>query len=176
METYFSEGYLQIYTGNGKGKTTACLGLALRASGRGVPVYIGQFMKGQDYGELHALPKLPTVVIEQYGDPGWVYKGRVKPEQRERAQAGLALAKAALLSGKFKLVILDEVLMALWFELLELPMVMELVEQRPADVELVLSGRNAHAALLERADLVTEMREVKHYYAKGVGARKGIEN
>jgi len=92
-------GYLQVYTGNGKGKTTAALGLALRASGRGIPVYIGQFMKGQDYGELHALPRLESVSHEQYGDPGWVYKGKVTESQREQAREGLEKARAALNSG-----------------------------------------------------------------------------
>ncbi len=170
------EGYFQVYTGEGKGKTTAALGLALRASGRGYPVYIGQFMKGQDYGELHALPLLKTVTLEQYGDPGWVYKGKVTEAQRAGAMEGYKQAKEALMSGRYRIVILDEINMAIWFELIPLEKVLELIDQRPAGVELVFTGRRADEAILERADLVTEMREVKHYYTQGVPARKGIEN
>lgn len=168
-------GYFQVYTGEGKGKTTAALGLALRASGRGWPVYIGQFMKGQDYGELHALPRLGTVVHEQYGDPGWVYKGKVTEAQRAQARAGLEKGRAALLSGKFRIVILDEINMAVWFDLISLQDALALIESRPAGVELVFTGRRADEEVIRRADLVTEMREVKHYYTQGVGARPGIE-
>lgn len=175
MKAQEEKGYFQIYTGNGKGKTTAALGLALRASGRGIPVYIGQFMKGQDYGELHALPRLESVSHEQYGDPGWVYKGKVTDAQRSHAREGLEKARAALTSGQYRIVILDELNMAVWFELVTLEEVLGLVDGRPAGVELVFTGRNAAPELIERADLVTEMREVKHYYTQGVGARKGIE-
>ncbi|MEX0324859.1 MAG: cob(I)yrinic acid a,c-diamide adenosyltransferase [Puniceicoccaceae bacterium] len=171
-----ADGYFQIYTGDGKGKTTASLGLALRAAGRGYPVYIGQFMKGQDYGELHSLPLLETVTHEQYGDPGWVYKGKVTEAQRAAAHEGLLKAKKALVSGKYRIVILDEINMALWFELITLEEVLELVDQRPAQVELVFTGRKAHEEVIAKAHLVTEMREVKHYFSQGVPARKGIEN
>jgi cob(I)alamin adenosyltransferase len=170
------DGYFQVYTGDGKGKTTAALGLAVRASGRGLPVYIGQFMKGQDYGELHALPLLKTVTHEQYGDIGWVYKGKVTEAQRARAREGLRKARAALVSGAYRIVILDEINMAVWFELITLEEALELVAARPRHVELVFTGRRAEPAVLEKADLVTEMREVKHYYSQGVPARKGIEN
>ena len=176
MEAEEQEGYFQVYTGEGKGKTTAALGLALRASGRGIPVYIGQFMKGQDYGELHALPRLEAVTHEQYGDVGWVYKGKVTTAQRAQAQAGLAKGRAALLSGEYRIVILDEINMAVWFELIPLEEVLQLIDDRPRGVELIFTGRRADEAILERADLVTEMREVKHYYTQGVGARRGIEN
>lgn len=169
------QGYFQVYTGEGKGKTTAAMGLALRASGRGLPVYIGQFMKGQDYGELHALPLLKSVVHEQYGDPGWVYKGKVTEAQRALAMEGLRRGREALISGKYRIVILDELNMALWFDLVPLEAVLELLEARPAEVELVFTGRRADPAILERADLVTEMLEVKHYYTQGVPAREGIE-
>ena len=170
------EGYFQIYTGEGKGKTTAALGLALRASGRGYPVYIGQFMKGQDYGELHALPLLKTITHVQYGDPGWVYKGKITDAQRASAMEGLKQAEEAMLSGDYRIIILDEINMAVWFELVTLEAALELIEKRPPDVELIFTGRRADEAFLEKADLVTEMREVKHYYSKGVPARKGIEN
>jgi cob(I)alamin adenosyltransferase len=150
--------------------------LALRAAGRGIPVYIGQFMKGQDYGELESVQWLKSVTLEQYGDPGWVRKGRIKPQQIEAAADGLARARQAMLSGKYRIVILDEIHMAVWFELVGLDAVLELLDQRPADVELILTGRNAHEAVVARAHLVTEMREVRHYYEIGVGARVGIEN
>ena len=169
------DGYFQIYTGDGKGKTTAALGLALRASGRGMAVYFGQFMKGQDYGELRSLPTLDGVTHEQYGDPGWVYKGKVTPVQQARAKEGLERARAALLSGEYDIVILDEINMAIWFELIALDEVLDLVDKRPASVELIFTGRQAHPDLMEKADLVTEMREVKHYFNKGVPARVGIE-
>ena len=170
------EGYFQVYTGDGKGKTTAALGLALRAAGRGYPVYLGQFMKGQDYGELHSLPLLKTVTHEQYGDPGWVYKGKVTEAQRAAALEGLKKGEKALHSGQYRIVILDEINMALWFELVSLEQVLELIENRPPEVELIFTGRRAHDAVLQKADLVTEMKEVKHYFSKGVPARKGIEN
>jgi len=170
------DGYFQVYTGDGKGKTTAALGLALRAAGRSYPVYIGQFMKGQDYGELHSIPLLPSITHEQYGDPGWVYKGKVSEAQRAAAQEGLRKGREALLSGSYRIVILDEINMAIWFELITLESVLELIDERPKQTELVFTGRKAHEAVLEKADLVTEMREVKHYFSQGVPARKGIEN
>jgi cob(I)alamin adenosyltransferase len=169
------QGYFQVYTGEGKGKTTAALGLALRASGRGLPVYIGQFMKGQDYGELHALPRLESVTHEQYGDPGWVYKGKVTEAQRALAAEGLKRGREALFSGAYRIVILDEINMAIWFELISLEAALELIEGRPKGTELVFTGRRAAPEVIERADLVTEMREVKHYYTQGVPAREGIE-
>jgi cob(I)alamin adenosyltransferase len=169
------DGYFQVYTGEGKGKTTAALGLALRASGRGLPVYIGQFMKGQDYGELHALPKLESITHEQYGDPGWVYKGKITEAQRALAADGLKRGREALLSGSYRIVILDEINMAIWFELISLETALELIDARPKETELIFTGRRAAPEVIERADLVTEMREVKHYYTQGVPAREGIE-
>ncbi len=138
-------------------------------------VYIGQFMKGKDYGELRALPRLETVTVEQYGDPGWVRSGKVKESQREAARHGLEKAREALHSGVYDIVILDELNMISWFELVELESVLRLIDERPATVELILTGRRADPAIIERADLVTEMREVKHYYTQNVQARKGIE-
>jgi cob(I)alamin adenosyltransferase len=169
------KGYVQVYTGDGKGKTTAALGLALRASGHGMRVYIGQFMKGQEYGELAALRDYPTITLEQYGDPGCITREEVTPEHVAHAQQGLEQAHKALLSGDYDIVVLDEVNVAIWFGLLAVEDVLVFLEQRPADVEVVLTGRRAPQELIDRADLVTEMREVKHYYAQGVLARKGIE-
>ena len=169
-------GYVQVYTGDGKGKTTAALGLTLRASAAGLKVFFGQFMKGQDYSELKAMRRLEGVVLEQFGDPGWVFKGKLKPAQREMAMAGLARARAVLGSGEFDLVILDEINMAVWFELITEAEVLALIDSRPTGVELVLTGRRAAEAVIARADLVTEMREVKHYYTQKVSARRGIEH
>ncbi|MFP4283790.1 MAG: cob(I)yrinic acid a,c-diamide adenosyltransferase [Opitutales bacterium] len=169
-------GYVQVYTGDGKGKTTAALGLALRASGFGLKVYIGQFMKGQDYSELRSVPRLEGVEIVQYGDPGWVYKGKLKPTQIAEAEDGLAQAEAALCSGRYDVVILDEINMTVWFELIPVARVLALIEQKPTGTELILTGRRAHEDVIERADLVTEMREIKHYYTQKVSARRGIEN
>jgi cob(I)alamin adenosyltransferase len=168
-------GYVHVYTGDGKGKTTAAIGLAVRAAGHDRWTYIGQFMKGQEYGELAALEHLPQVTIEQYGDQGCIRKEEVTPKHIADAGSGLERARVALLSGRHDIVVLDEVNVALWFGLLEEEAVLELLEARPADVELVLTGRRAPQTILDRADLVTEMREVKHYYTDGVLARKGIE-
>ena len=169
------KGYIQVYTGDGKGKTTAALGLALRASGHGMRTYIGQFMKGQRYGELAALRDHPLITLEQYGDPGCITREEVTPEHVVRAEQGLARAREALLSGDYDIVVLDEVNVAIWFGLLTVGDVLALLDQRPDNVEVILTGRRASQEFIERADLVTEMREVKHYYAQGVEARRGIE-
>ncbi len=168
-------GYIQIYTGDGKGKTTAAIGLALRASGHGFKTYIGQFMKGQYYGELTPLHKNPLIDIEQYGDEGCIRKEEVTDRHIARARDGLKRAARALQSGQYDLVILDEITVAIWFELISVQDVLELMQLRPAHLELILTGRRAPQALIEKADLVTEMREVKHYYTQGVEARDGIE-
>ncbi len=168
-------GYVQVYTGDGKGKTTAALGLALRAAGYGRATYIGQFMKGRHYGELSALAQIAEITIEQYGDPEHVRREDVADRHIARARAGLERARQAILSHRYHIVILDEVNVALWFGLLVEADVMALLDQRPPEIELVLTGRRAPPALLERADLVTEMRMVRHYYETGVTAREGIE-
>ncbi len=169
-------GLIQVYTGDGKGKTTAALGLALRAAGHGLRTYIGQFMKGVDYGELHAVARLaPLVTIEQYGQPSFIHAEQVTPEDIRLAREGLQKARAAMLSGEYDIVVLDEVCVALHFNLLPLDEVLALLEEKPGQVELLLTGRRAPQALIRRADLVTEMREVKHPYRQGVPARKGIE-
>lgn len=170
-----SKGYVQVYTGDGKGKTTAALGLALRASGHGMRTYIGQFMKGQRYGELDALRDHACITIEQYGDPRCIRREEVTPEHVAQAQRGLDQARAAMLSGAYDIIVLDEVNVAIWFGLLEVEDVLAFLDQRPALVEVVLTGRRAPQELIDRANLVTEMREVKHYYTQGVAAREGIE-
>lgn len=170
-----SQGRVQLYTGDGKGKTTAALGLALRAAGRGLHTYIGQFMKGQQYGELEALRDHPYITIEQYGSPRCIHREEVTPQHIAEAQKGLQRAREVMLSGEYDIIVLDEVNVAIWFGVLSTEDVLVFLEERPEHVEIVLTGRRAPEALIDRADLVTEMREVKHYYQQGVTARPGIE-
>ncbi|HHS98317.1 MAG TPA: cob(I)yrinic acid a,c-diamide adenosyltransferase [Chloroflexi bacterium] len=170
-----SKGYVQVYTGDGKGKTTAALGLALRASGHGMHTYIGQFMKGQHYGELDALRDHPYITIEQYGDVRCIRREEVTPEHVDQAHRGLERAREAMRSGQYDIVVLDEVNVSIWFGLLTVEEVLAFIDQKPPDVELILTGRRAPQEIIDRADLVTEMREIKHYYQQGVMARKGIE-
>jgi cob(I)alamin adenosyltransferase len=169
-------GCVQIYTGNGKGKTTAALGLALRAVGRGLRVCIFQFIKGGGpYGEHLIAEKLaPLLTIIQSGRPGWVNTKDIT-EDRRVAQQALLQAKELLTSADYDLVVLDEINGAVGFGLIDVEQVLDLVALKPERVELVLTGRNAHERLIVEADLVTEMREIKHYYSAGVPARTGIE-
>ena len=170
-------GYLQIYTGNGKGKTTAALGLALRAAGHGFKTYVAQFLKAQPTGEIEAAKKLaPLIRIEQFGREGFItVKDGPDDEDVSRAEAGLARALEAMLSGDYRIVVLDEVNTAVHFKILSEKDVLDFIDRRPAAVELVLTGRYAPASFIERADLVTEMKDIKHYFDKGVKAREGIE-
>jgi cob(I)alamin adenosyltransferase len=168
-------GRMQVYTGDGKGKTTAALGLALRAAGHGLRTYVGQFMKGQSYGEIEALRGHPLITIEQYGGTRCVRREDVTADDVSRARGGLDHALQAMLSGRYAIVVLDEVNVALSFGLLSTEDVLAFVDRRPDPVELVLTGRHAAAEVMEKADLVTDMREVKHYYRDGVSARDGIE-
>ncbi|MDY6877618.1 MAG: cob(I)yrinic acid a,c-diamide adenosyltransferase [Chloroflexota bacterium] len=175
MSDHISKGYVQVYTGDGKGKTTAALGLALRASGHGLHTYIGQFMKGQPYGELDALHDHPHITIEQYGDVRCIRREEVTSEHVTQAHRGLERAREAMLSGKYDIVVLDEVNVTVWFGLLDVEEVLAFLDEKPEPVEVVLTGRRAPPELIEQANLVTEMREVKHYYEQGVLAREGIE-
>ncbi len=169
-------GLVQVYTGEGKGKTTAALGLALRAAGHGLRVEIIQFMKGwPGYGELASIDHLPTVTIRPFGRSGWVHPDHPEAEDCQRAAEALAHARHVLADKAADLVVLDEVNVALAYGLLELDEVLALLDARPDDVELILTGRGAHPDILERADLVTEMCKIKHPYDRGIQARKGIE-
>ena len=168
-------GYVHVYTGEGKGKTTAAFGLALRAAGHGKRAYVGQFMKGRPSGEIAALRGHPLIVVEQYGDPGSTRRSEAAAPPRAHADEGLVRAAAALTSNGNELVVLDEIDVAVQFGLLSEQDCVRLIEARPQHVELVLTGRSASPAVIELADLVTEMREVKHYYRRGVQARAGIE-
>ena len=170
-----NKGYIQIYTGDGKGKTTAALGLGLRAAGHGKKTYMGQFMKGQHYGELAALRDHPYITIEQYGDIECIRREDVTQKHRDQARRGLERARRAMLSHRYDIVILDEINVALWFDLISTREVLDLLKDRPENLEVVLTGRRVPDELIEIADLVSELREIKHYYHRGVKAREGIE-
>jgi len=165
---------IQVYTGNGKGKTTASLGLALRAAGAGLKVYIGQFIKGKNYSELKALQKIKNIKVEQFGRGCFIKK---TPQQKdiELAKKGLEKIKKIVSQRIYDVVILDEINIALNLNLLKLEDVISLIKRTPGKTELILTGRNAHQRILSLADLVSEIKEVKHYFKKGIKARKGIE-
>ena len=170
------KGLVQVFTGNGKGKTTAALGTVLRASGHGFRVFIVFFMKGQyDYGEHASLARLPGVESISFGFRHLVDPANVKPEEREQAALALAKGREALTSGRYDLVVLDEVNVAVGFNLITADEVIELIKARPPQVELILTGRYADSRILEMADLVTEMVKVKHPFDGGIKARRGIE-
>ena len=169
------QGFVQIYTGDGKGKTTAALGLALRAAGAGLRVYFGQFIKNGDYSELTGLARFADcITVAQFGLGRFVGR-EPAPADREAAQRGLQEIRRALVSGAYDLVIGDEANVAASRGLIEEADLLALIDLRPPQVELVLTGRGAPAVVLARADLVTEMRAVRHYYDRGVAARVGIE-
>jgi len=170
-------GLVQVYTGNGKGKTTAALRLALRAVGHSLKVLVIQFMKGySNSGELKSSKELhPYLTIKRVGQEGFISKSDLSPVDLKLAEEGLLLAKKALESESYDVVILDEINVAIDYGLILLSDVLNLIDSRPKTVELILTGRNANPEILERADLVTEMVERKHYYEKGIKARKGIE-
>jgi len=167
--------YIQVYTGNGKGKTTAALGLSIRAAGHGLKTYMGQFMKGQHYGELTALRDNPCITIEQYGDIKCIHRDQVTQKNIDQAEHGLIKARDAMLSGQYDIVILDEINVTIWFDLLTVKQVLDFLDKRPESVEIILTGRNAPQEFIEYADLVSEIKEVKHYYHQGILARDGIE-
>ena len=171
-----NKGLVQVFTGNGKGKTSAALGTVLRASGHGLRVYIVFFMKGKyPYGEFSTLPKLPNVDIASFGLRCLIDPANINPEEIEQAKLALSAVREAMLSGNYDIVVLDEVNVALHFKLIELDEVVRLIGEKPQNVELILTGRYADAKLIEMADLVTEMVKLKHPYDKGVSARQGIE-
>jgi cob(I)alamin adenosyltransferase len=173
--TRLTEGYVQIYTGDGKGKTTAALGLVMRAVGQGLRVIVVQFMKSNpNWGEVVSLTKL-GVPVQQCGLDHWVLKGEASEEDLAAAAAGFAKARALVGSGDYDLVVLDELITAVFFELIPADDVLAMMAAKPVAVELVMTGRRAPEELVAAADLVTEMRPLKHYYDAGVAARPGIE-
>jgi cob(I)alamin adenosyltransferase len=170
------QGLVQVYTGDGKGKTTAALGLALRAAGHGLQVYIIQYMKGwPDYGELAALQHQPNITLVQFGRPDFVDRENPDPKDIELAQKALQHSLDVLRVGRYHVLVLDEINVAVDYGLVSLDQALNVLDAKPPHVELVLTGRAAHPELMERADLVTEMRQIKHPYSMGIGCRKGIE-
>lgn len=191
-------GYVQIYTGAGKGKTTAAIGLAIRALGAGKKVLFLQFMKDKAYSEHNLLPNIsPDLKLMTFGKPFFIarkedldpetikeWEGKVvffppgKPPQEyvDLVDQGLETASKAVISGEYDLIILDEINVAMYYELVSVEDVLKIIDEKKPEVEIVLTGRNAPEKIIKRADLVTEMKEIKHYYSKGVEARKGIEN
>jgi len=173
-----AKGFIQIYTGNGKGKTTAAIGQAVRAAGAGLKTYIAQFMKDYPYSELESLKLLKDFIeVEQFCGDEFVYKRQLPDESEiKKASDGLSIAKEKMLSGNYDIIILDEVIVAIYFKLLHLNQIIEFIDSKPESVELILTGRYCPDELISKADLVTEMKEIKHYYSKGITSRKGIES
>ncbi len=169
------KGYIQVYTGNGKGKTTASLGITLRAICAGNKVFIGQFMKGQDYSEKRAVDLLPGLTMEQFGGTCFV-NGKPTEKDISDAKEGLVRMQKVLCSGEYDVVVFDEMNTALFFHLVSVEEVLAVLDLKPEKTEVILTGRYAPQEIMERADLVTEMKEIKHYYNAGVDARIGIEN
>jgi cob(I)alamin adenosyltransferase len=167
-------GYIQVYTGNGKGKTTASLGLALRAAGAGLKIYIAQFLKKGDYSEIKALSKFDNITIEQFG-LGKFVKGKPSEEDIAAGAAGYLKLYKILKKGEYDVVIAEEGNVAVMCNLFTEQALLELMEIKPENVELIITGRNAGQKVIEKADLVTEMKDIKHYYKQGVMARVGIE-
>ncbi|NOQ43601.1 MAG: cob(I)yrinic acid a,c-diamide adenosyltransferase [Dehalococcoidia bacterium] len=169
------KGYVQVYTGNGKGKTTAAIGLAIRALGAGWRVFFAQFLKGGEYSEHKALAKCSDrITIKTYGRNVFI-KGKPEDEDVRLAQAAYKEIAEIVATGRYRLVVLDEANLAVHYGLITVEQILELTELRAEGVELVITGRYGHPRLLDRADLVTEMQEVKHYYKRGIKARVGVE-
>ncbi len=169
------KSYLHVYTGEGKGKTTAALGLTIRAAGAGHKVFLAQFIKGGRYSELNALKRFDDLVtVEQFGR-GRFMDGKPSESDIIAARNGLKKMQSILSSGDYNVVILDEANIALYYNLFTVKEIIDLIDCRSKNTELVITGRHAPPEVLERADLVTEMKAVKHYYKKGVKARVGIE-
>ena len=170
------KGLVQVFTGNGKGKTTAALGTIIRAAGHGFKIFIVSFMKGDyAYGEYKTLSSLPDIEISQFGFRKLTDPNNITPEEKEQARLAMTAARDAIQSGKYDLVVLDEVNVALGYNLIETEEVIDLIEKKPPEVELILTGRYVDNRIIEMADLVTEMTKVKHPFDKGIKARKGIE-
>ena len=171
-----SKGLVQLFTGDGKGKTSAAIGTVIRALGHGLKVYIAFFLKGaHPSGEFHILSRMPGVTMATFGSGGLVDPDNVKAEEKEEAEKGLAAAREAMLSGKYDMVVLDELNVAVAFELISVEDVLKLIADKPQKVELILTGRRADTRLVQAADLVTECLKIKHPYDMGVAMRGGIE-
>jgi cob(I)alamin adenosyltransferase len=169
------KGYVQVYTGDGKGKSTAAIGQAIRAAGAGWKIFFAQFVKGQMYSEIKIIrEKLPEIEIAQFGRDCFIKK-EPDPEDYERARRGFNTVKEKIASGQYNLIVLDEINIAIYYELIGLNEVLELINNKPEPLELIITGRKAPKEIIEVADLVTEMKEIKHYFTKNIKAREGIE-
>jgi len=169
------KGYVQVYTGDGKGKTTAAIGLSIRAAGAGLKVYIAQFIKMGDYSEIKALKKFSDLItVEQFG-LGHFIKGKPSKEDIEAARAGIEKVKSLMASQDYDIIMLEEASVAAKCGLISVNDILDLISSKPENMELVITGRSAAPEIIEKADLVTEMKEIKHYFSKGVTARNGIE-
>ena len=172
----FGPGLVEVFTGNGKGKTTAALGIVLRAIAHNLKVYIVYFMKGgYPYGEQQVFSKLPNVDFSVFGYQRLTDPDNIKPEEIEEARKALDKAREVISSGDYDVVILDEINIAAAWKLIDVGDVLELIKSKPEDLELILTGRYADQSLIEAADLVTEMRKIRHPYDRGIRARKGID-
>lgn len=169
-----NKGHIHLYTGNGKGKTTAAIGLAIRAAGAKKKVFIAQFIKGMQYSELETLKRIPEIEFKQYGLNCFIIN---EPTQNDidSARKGLAEVISILAQKKYDILVLDEICISLYYKLFEINELLELLKAKPEETEIVMTGRYAPKVLYEIADLVTEMNEIKHYYKNGVEARQGIE-
>lgn len=165
---------VHVYTGCGKGKTTAALGLALRAVGADKKVFIAQFVKGMDYSELKSISKIENIDLKQYGH-NYFIKGKSTEKDIKAARAGLKEIEKLLINGEYDLIILDEANIAVHYQLFSVGELISCLEKSQENIEIVITGRYAAEELIEYADLVTEMKEIKHYFKKGIKARKGIE-
>ncbi len=169
------QGKVHVYTGDGKGKTTAALGLSLRAAGAGLRVFFAQFIKADEYSEIKALKRFADLItVEQFGLGGFI-SGTPTAGDVEAAQKGIARVREIFSSAKYDVIVLDEANIAVKFELISEQDLLGIIDAKPKNLELVITGRGASAAIIEKADLVTEMKAVKHYFQNGVEARVGIE-
>lgn len=169
------KGLIHVYTGNGKGKTTAAIGLGVRAAGDGLKVLMIQFMKGRHYSELDALQHLKNFTVVQFGRDEFVSKEHPEQIDIDLAQKGFVHAKDIIYNHSYDLVILDEINVAVDYQLIAIDDVLSLLKEKPESVELVLTGRHASPEVIKRADVVSEILEIKHPYQKGVLSRKGID-
>jgi len=168
-------GFVQVYTGDGKGKTTAALGLALRAAGAGLKVFIGQFIKMGEYSEIKALERFPDLIrVEQFG-LGRFAGRKPSPADIEAARSGMVRVREVMASAEYQVMILEEANVAVKYGLIAVQELLSIIIEKPAEMEMVITGRNASPLIIAAADLVTEMKAVKHYFKKGVRARVGIE-
>jgi cob(I)alamin adenosyltransferase len=170
------KGIIHIYTGNGKGKTSAAFGLALRALGRGFKVYCIQFIKGGfDYGELHIVDSLPNMTLKAFGRGKFITDSPPSKEDVKLAEEAMSLAEEVVKKGEHDVVILDEINVAVSLGLIRVERVLNVMQNKPKHVELVLTGRYATEEVVREAQVVTEMKEIKHPFSKGLQARKGID-